>query len=114
MHFEHKLYSSASHVLTSITLSMYTRIVICLQSEHHGNINKVCTPKLRTIEQNKESRFQINSMHHIYYDIGVMYRCIRRCSSVLYYVVIPWQSNPPISQFISPCNVIMSVWSMSV
>ena len=56
MHFEHKLYSSASHVLTSITLSMYTRIVIYLQSEHHGNINKVCTPKLRTIEQNKESK----------------------------------------------------------
>ena len=56
MHFEHKLYSFASHVLTSITLSMYTRIVICLQSEHHGNINKVWTPKLRTIEQNKESK----------------------------------------------------------
>ena len=56
MHFEHKLYSFASHVLTSITLSMYTRIVIYLQSEHHGNINKVWTPKLGTIEQNKESK----------------------------------------------------------
>ena len=27
-------------------------------------------------------------------------------------VVITWQSNPPISQFISPCNECMSVWSM--
>ena len=33
---------------------------------------------------------------------------------VLYSVVITWQSNPPISQFNSPCNEFMSVWSMFV
>jgi len=33
---------------------------------------------------------------------------------VLYYVVITRQSNPPISQFNSPCNEFMSVWSMFV
>ena len=33
---------------------------------------------------------------------------------VLYYVVITWQSNLPISQFNSPCNEHTSVWSMFV
>ena len=32
----------------------------------------------------------------------------------LYSVVIPWLFNPPISQFNSPCNAFMSVWSMFV
>jgi len=31
---------------------------------------------------------------------------------VLYSVVITLQSNPPISQFKSPCNEFTSVWSM--
>jgi len=31
---------------------------------------------------------------------------------VLYSVVITRQSNPPISQFNSPCNEFTSVWSM--
>jgi len=33
---------------------------------------------------------------------------------VLYSVVITWQSNPPNSQFNSPCNEFTSVWSMFV
>jgi len=33
---------------------------------------------------------------------------------VLYSVVITRQSNPPISQFNSPCNEFTSVWSMFV
>jgi len=33
---------------------------------------------------------------------------------VLYYVVITRKSNPPISQFNSPCNEFTSVWSMFV
>jgi len=33
---------------------------------------------------------------------------------VLYSVVLTQQSNPPISQFNSPCNVFTSVWSMFV
>ena len=34
--------------------------------------------------------------------------------SALYYVVITWQYNPPISQFNSPFNEFTSVWSMFV
>jgi len=32
----------------------------------------------------------------------------------LHSVVITCQSNPPISQFISPCNEFTSVWSMFI
>ena len=39
------------------------------------------------------------------------YMCIQ-WSRVLYSVVITRQSNPPISQFNSPCNDFTSVWSM--
>ena len=35
-------------------------------------------------------------------------------SHVLYSVVITRQSNPPISQFSSPCTEFKSVWSMFV
>jgi len=41
------------------------------------------------------------------------YMCIQ-WTRVLYSVVITQQSNPPISQFISPCNDFTSVWSMCV
>ena len=33
-------------------------------------------------------------------------------TSVLYSVIITWQSNPPIPQFNSPCTEFTSVWSM--
>jgi len=33
---------------------------------------------------------------------------------VLYSVVLTGQSNPPISQFNTPCNEFTSVWSMFV
>ena len=39
------------------------------------------------------------------------YMCIQ-WARVLYSVVITWHSNPPISQFNSPCNEFTSVWSM--
>ena len=41
------------------------------------------------------------------------YMCIQ-WTRVLYSVVIIWQFNPPISQFSSPYNEFMSVWSMFV
>ena len=41
------------------------------------------------------------------------YMCIQ-WTRVLYSVVITWQSDPPISQFNSPCNELTSVWSMFV
>ena len=41
------------------------------------------------------------------------YMCIQ-WTWALYSVVIPWQTNPPISQFKNPCNEFTSVWSMFV
>ena len=43
-----------------------------------------------------------------------MVNTVKQWTCVLYHVVITWQSNPPISQFNSPCNEFTSVWSLCV
>ena len=44
----------------------------------------------------------------------MVYRSVIQWTRVLYSVVITHQSNPPISQFNSPCTEFTSVWSMFV
>ena len=48
----------------------------------------------------------------MHYKIGVT--CVYNGHGFLYYVVLTWQCNQPISQFSSACNEFMSVWSMFV
>ena len=47
-----------------------------------------------------------------YMDQNRCYMCILQ-TSALYFVVITWQYNPPISQFNNLCHEFMSVWSNS-
>jgi len=66
------------------------------------------------------------NMFMIVYTYTVRYLCIYVCKGrrqavhliiekeCLHSVVITCQSNPPISQFISPCNEFTSVWSMFI
>ena len=67
-------------------------------------INKVLYENIDQILLNKSH----GPMH---YKIGVT--CIYH-GHVFFTLVITLQSNPPISQFISPCNEFTSVWSMCV